>query len=92
MTATPRSRAEKRLTQAADAFKASKEQHETDRGALAKAIADAFRAGLRPSEIERLVPYDRQHIARIRDAAGIPASRPATVVSKSKVVDPEPEH
>lgn len=57
---------------------------ERARDELHAAIAKAFKAGVRPADIEKHTPYDRNHNARIRDAAGIPTTRPATVVSKKK--------
>ena len=57
---------------------------EKARDELHVAIVRAFKAGVRPSDIEKHTPYDRNHNGRIRDAAGIPATRPATVVSKRK--------
>lgn len=59
-------------TQAIDAEKAKQEAHHA-------AIVAALRAGAGPSAIEKHSRYDRQHIDRIRRAAGIPPSRPATV-------------
>lgn len=73
-----------RLRRAAAAFTEGAERHETDRQELAEAIAEAFRAGARPSEVDEIAPYDRNHIGRIRKAAGLPPARPATVVSKRK--------
>jgi hypothetical protein len=70
-----------RLKQATSAFTRGEEQQRRRREALAEAIADAFRAGLRPREIEAIAPYDRNHIGRIRRDAGIPARRPPTVIS-----------
>lgn len=49
------------------------------REALHAAIVKALKAGLGPSAIEREVPYDRQHVDRIRRAAGLPPTRKPTV-------------
>lgn len=81
MTDDDRDAVRARLKKASTAFIRGEEQQKHRREELAEAIADAFRAGLRPSEIEEIAPYDRNHIGRIRKAAGIPASRPATVKS-----------
>ncbi len=53
----------------------------TARDAHHEAVVKALRAGLGPSAIERVSRYDRQHIDRIRRAAGIPSTRKATVRS-----------
>lgn len=58
-------------------------RYEKARDELHAAIAQAFRAGARPVDIEKRSPYDRNHNARIRAEAGIPAKRAATVVSKT---------
>lgn len=60
------------------------EQLKEAREALGEAIADALRAGVRPTDLEREVPYKREHIRRIARAAGVPPLREPTVVSKRK--------
>lgn len=65
-------RASDEHTQAIDAEKAKQEAHHA-------AIVKALLAGNGPSAIEKRSRYDRQHIDRIRRAAGIPAKRAATV-------------
>lgn len=49
------------------------------RDELHTAIVKALRAGWGPSRVEKEIPYDRQHIDRIRRKAGIPARRKPTV-------------
>lgn len=65
-------RASERHTQAIDAEEAAREAHHA-------AVLAALRAGVGPSAIERVSRYDRQHIDRIRRAAGLPPTRRATV-------------
>lgn len=67
------------LREAATEFRAVEDELDRRRERLHAAIVKALRANLGPSAIERVVPYDRQHIDRIRRAAGIPPKRPATV-------------
>ncbi|MFG1659027.1 hypothetical protein ACGFIY_21095 [Micromonospora chersina] len=67
------------LRQAADEFTAGRDEQERRRERLAAAIVKALQVDIGPSAIEREVPYDRQHIDRIRKAAGIPPKRRATV-------------
>ncbi|QDN58689.1 hypothetical protein [Streptomyces sp. S1D4-20] len=66
------------LDQATADFKAAEEVLEERRVRLHEAVAGALRADVGPSEVTRHTPYDRQHVARIREEAGIPArSRPS---------------
>lgn len=67
---------------ALDRATAKYRRYEKAREELHEAIVAAFRAGIRPSDIERHTPYDRNHNARIRAEAGIPPTRPGTVVSR----------
>lgn len=48
-------------------------KHEDERKELAEAIVEARRIGWRPVEVEREVPYDRNHVGRIVKAARIKA-------------------
>lgn len=68
-----------KLRAASKDFAEGRDEQERRREILAKAIEDALRAKIGPSEIERETPYDRTHIDRIRKAAGIPATRRPTV-------------
>jgi hypothetical protein len=72
------------LRSAAGKFTANRDALDQSREELAAAIVKAIKAGIGPSAIEREAPYDRQHIDRIRRAAGIPAKRSATVKRISK--------
>lgn len=47
-------------------------KHEAERLELAEAIVEARKRGWRPVEVEREVPYDRNHVARIAKAGGVP--------------------
>jgi hypothetical protein len=73
MTDAERAEAWTELQQAADDMR----DHEQKRVRLVAAIVRARKAGWRPSEIDAIVPYDRNHIRRITKAAGIPALREA---------------
>jgi hypothetical protein len=55
------------------------EGEKAHRHRLYVAIAHAIRVGAGPSAVERSCHYDRQHINRIRQDAGLPARRRATV-------------
>lgn len=70
-------KAVERLGSADEELKAARED-------LADAIADALRAGIRPTDLEREVPYKREHIRRIARAHNLPPLREPTVVSKRK--------
>ncbi len=72
------------LERATAAFKRSEKRHEQDRETLRAAIVKAFEVGARPVEIEKRSPYDRNHNARLRDAAGVRPTRPGTVISKKR--------
>lgn len=67
------------LREAAQSFTEGRAEQERRRERLAAAIVKALQADIGPSAVEREVPYDRQHVDRIRRAAGIPAKRRATV-------------
>jgi hypothetical protein len=45
------------------------------REALADEIAEAVRTGTRPTDVEREVPYTREHIRRIVRSRDVPAAR-----------------
>jgi hypothetical protein len=46
-------------------------RHEAERLELADAIVEARRLDWRPSEIQDVVPYDRNHVGRILKNAGL---------------------
>lgn len=55
------------------------EQCKDVRDRLAEQIVAALRAGVKPSDVDKVVPYDRNHIRRIAKAAGVPPLRQPTV-------------
>ncbi len=75
----PKVKALTELREASRLFVEGRDEQERRRERLAAAIVAALSADLGPSAIEREVPYDRQHIDRIRKGAGIPAKRRPTV-------------
>jgi hypothetical protein len=94
MTATEKKQqaARDKLTELGAAYQAAEEQLETARTALNEGIVDVLKTRtLGPSEVTRLVPYERQHVGRISKAAGIPPLRERTVVSAKKVQAGESE-
>jgi hypothetical protein len=66
-----------RLRHHSAAFAASNST--TNRLALADAIVYALNSGVRPRDVDAVVPYDRNHIRRIAKRAGVPARREPTV-------------
>ncbi|MFJ9037971.1 hypothetical protein ACIRF8_15430 [Streptomyces sp. NPDC102406] len=87
MTATEKKQqaARDRLTELGAAYQAAEEQLDAARAALNEGIVDVLKSRtLGPSEVTRLVPYERQHVGRISKAAGIPPLRERTVVSAKK--------
>jgi hypothetical protein len=63
---------------------------EAAREELTKDIADVLMArALGPSEVTRLVPFERQHVGRIAKAAGVPPLRAPTVSRITKPTDSE---
>lgn len=72
-----------RLTELAAAFTEAEERLEVARTALNEGIVRVLMARtLGPSEVTRIVPYERQHVGRIAKQAGVPPLRESTVVSK----------
>ncbi|HET9889699.1 MAG TPA: hypothetical protein VFQ42_04290 [Mycobacterium sp.] len=65
----------KKLAKAEQATKAARDD-------LGDKIAAALLAGVRPTDLEPVVPYNREHIRRIARAHNVPPLREATVVSK----------
>jgi hypothetical protein len=66
-------------------YKAIDEQKEAIRTRLSEAIVEVLMTkALGPSEVTRLVPFERQHVGRIAKAAGVPPLRERTVVSAKK--------
>jgi hypothetical protein len=75
----PKVEALKKIRDKSDRFTALQADIERAREELHEAIVEGLKVDVGPSEIERNSPYDRQHITRIRQAAGIPPKRAATV-------------
>lgn len=85
MEPTPEQQQEARdqLKALSSAFIEAEQRLEEVRKALNEGIADVLMSRtLRPSEVTKLVPYERQHVGRIAKAAGVPPLREGTVVSK----------
>ncbi|MGQ4353181.1 hypothetical protein [Streptomyces drozdowiczii] len=90
MTATEKKQqaARDKLTELGAAYNAAEEQLDAARTALNEGIVEVLKARtLGPSEVTRLVPYERQHVGRISKAAGIPPLRERTVVSAKKATE-----
>lgn len=75
----PKVEALARVRAASQEFTDGEAAQEGRRLRLHAAIVDALKLDIGPSALEREAPYDRQHIDRIRKAAGIPPKRGATV-------------
>lgn len=93
MTATEKKEqaARDRLAELSAAYTAAEKGLEEARAALNEGIVDVLRAKtLGPSEVTRLVPYERQHVGRISKAAGIPPLREPTVISAKKATPAPP--
>ncbi|WP_224274034.1 hypothetical protein [Streptomyces sp. LS1784] len=87
MTSTDDQKAARaRLAELSAAYTEAEAKLEEAREALNAGIVDVLMARtLGPSEVTRLVPYERQHVGRIGKAGGVPPLRERTVVSaKSK--------
>ncbi|MGW7440593.1 hypothetical protein [Streptomyces sp. NPDC054849] len=70
------------LTELSAAYTEAEAAFEAARKNLNEGIVEILQARtLGPSEVTRLVPYERQHVGRISKAAGIPPLRERTVVS-----------
>jgi len=69
------------LDELTTAYREAEEAMRKAREALHEEIVSALRDGVPPSKLTEHTPYDRNHIGRIRVAAGIPAQRPGTVLS-----------
>lgn len=77
--------ARQKLAELSASFTKAEARLEAARKALNDGIVDILMArALGPSEVTRLVPYERQHVGRIAKAAGVPPLRERTVVSAKK--------
>lgn len=63
------------LETATQEFRDAERVLEEKRERVHGAVLNSLRAGIGPSEIERHGPYDRNHVGRLRKAAGIPGKR-----------------
>lgn len=93
MTATEKKQqaARDRLSELGAAYTAAEEELEVVRKALNEGIVDVLKAKtLGPSEVTRLVPYERVHVGRIATAGGVPPLRKPTVVSAKKAAGGSP--
>ncbi|MFJ9633785.1 hypothetical protein ACIRU8_39435 [Streptomyces sp. NPDC101175] len=87
MTATDKKQqaARDKLAELSAGYEKAEAAMEAARAALNEGIVEILKARtLGPSEVTRLVPYERQHVGRISKAAGIPPLRERTVVSAKK--------
>ena len=74
--------ARERLAELGAAYAAAEDVLEDARKALTDGIVEVLKKRtLGPSEVTRIVPFERQHVGRISKAAGIPPLRERTVVS-----------
>lgn len=84
-TEEQKQKARDRLGALSTDFADAEKQLEAARKALGEGIVDVLMARtLGPSEVTKLVPYERQQVGRIAKAAGVPPLREATVVSKKQ--------
>ncbi|MGW2082118.1 hypothetical protein ACWCOW_35255 [Streptomyces sp. NPDC001939] len=71
-----------RLDQLSSAYEAAKKPFDEARDALHSAVIQILRdRDARPGEVSDHTPYDRNHIRRIANAAGVPPLRDRTVRS-----------
>lgn len=76
------------LGRLSEQYASAESQLEKARAELSQAIADVLMArALGPSEVTRLVPFERQHVGRIAKAAGVPPLRAPTVSRITKTAD-----
>jgi hypothetical protein len=92
MTSTERAQqaARDQLAELSAAYTEAEAKLEEAREALNTGIVAVLKARtLGPSEVTRIVPYERQHVGRIAKAGGVPPLRERTVVS-AKTTTAEP--
>lgn len=64
------------LTELSDRYTAAEKEFEAARDALSAGIVSVLKTKtLGPSEVTRLVPYERNHVGRIAKAGGVPPLR-----------------
>ncbi|MFD5564503.1 hypothetical protein [Kitasatospora griseola] len=84
MTSTEKEQREARDTLAAlsAAYTEAEKRLDKAREALNEGIVAVLKARtLGPSEVTRIVPFERQHVGRVAKAGGVPPLRERTVVS-----------
>jgi hypothetical protein len=85
MTATEKQQqaARDQLAELSARYTAAEQALEAARDELSSGIVSVLKARtLGPSEVTRLVPFERQHVGRIAKAGGVPPLREPTVISK----------
>nr|BEK68828.1 hypothetical protein KPHV_60550 [Kitasatospora purpeofusca] len=83
--------ARRRLAELSAAYTDAEDALDAAREALNAGIVEVLTArSLGPSEVSRLVPYERQHVGRIAKAGGVPPLRERTVVSAKPPTSPPP--
>lgn len=93
MTATEKKQqaARDQLAELSAQYTAAEEQFDAAREALSAGIVEILKARtLGPSEVTRIVPFERQHVGRIAKAGGVPPLREPTVVSKRQAAGGKP--
>lgn len=90
MTSTDDQKAARdQLARLSAAYTEAEAKLEEARLALNAGIVDVLNArALGPSEVTRIVPYERQHVGRIAKAGGVPPLRERTVVSAKPPTQP----
>lgn len=84
MTATEKKQqtARDQLAELSTRYTDAEAEFDAAREALSAGIVAILKARtLGPSEVTRLVPFERQHVGRIAKAGGVPPLRERTVVS-----------
>jgi hypothetical protein len=80
-----------RLTELSATYTAAETALDRAREILSAEIVSVLKARtLGPSEVTRLVPFERQHVGRIAKAGGVPPLREPTVVSAKQATQPAP--
>jgi hypothetical protein len=64
-----------RLDSLAASYRRTEKRLKEIRDELGETIVEALRAGMKPSEVERRTPYQREHVRRIARQHGIERTR-----------------
>lgn len=79
------------LSELSARYTAAESEFDAAREALSAGIVSILKARtLGPSEVTRLVPFERQHVGRIAKAGGVPPLRERTVVSAKQTAGEDP--